>query len=91
MPFEVNAKMDVVEIRKAFPRLQILGGIDKTRLTLDKEAIEQELQAKVTPEMVRHGGYIPHVDHQVPMGISWENFRYYRQRLAEIWRAANNG
>jgi hypothetical protein len=84
MPFEVNAKMDVVQVRKAFPRLQILGGIDKTQLALDKAAIDQELKARVTTEMLRHGGYVPHVDHQVPPDVSWENFKYYRQRLAEV-------
>ena len=89
MPFEVNAKMDVVQIRKAFPRLQILGGIDKTQLALDKAAIDRELKAKVTPEMLRHGGFVPHVDHQVPPDVSWENFKYYRQCLAEMAGAAN--
>ncbi len=84
MPFEVNAKMDVVQIRKDFPRLQIFGGIDKMQLALDKSAIDRELKAKVTPEMLRHGGYIPHVDHQVPPNVSWENFKYYRERLAAI-------
>jgi uroporphyrinogen decarboxylase len=84
MPFEVNASMDVVETRKAFPRLQILGGIDKTQLALDRKAIDRELEARVTPEMLRHGGYIPHVDHQVPPDVSWENFKYYRERLAAL-------
>ena len=28
-PFEVRAGMDVAEVRKAYPRLQMLGGIDK--------------------------------------------------------------
>jgi uroporphyrinogen decarboxylase len=88
MPFEVNAQMHVVEIRKAFPGLQILGGIDKTQLAVGKDAIDAELRAKVTPEMLRHGGFIPHVDHQVPPDVSWENFKYYRQRLATLVEAA---
>jgi uroporphyrinogen decarboxylase len=82
--------MDVVEIRKAFPRLQILGGIDKTQLALGKKAIDRELKAKVTPEMLRHGGYIPHVDHQVPPDVSWEDFKYYRQRLAALIGTPNH-
>jgi uroporphyrinogen decarboxylase len=90
MPFEVNAGMDVVEMRKTFPRLQILGGIDKTQLALGKEAIDRELEAKVTPGMLRHGGYIPHVDHQVPPDVSWEDFKYYRQRLAALIGTPNN-
>jgi hypothetical protein len=34
--------------------------------------------------MLKFGGYIPHVDHQVHPDISWENFKYYRARLKEI-------
>ncbi len=84
MPFEVNAGMNVVEVRKAFPRLQILGGIDKTQLARGKEAIDRELAAKVTPEMLKAGGYVPLVDHQVPPDVSWEDFKYYRERLARL-------
>lgn len=84
LPFEVNAGLNVVEIREAYPRLQILGGIDKVQLARGRQAIEEELAAKVTPEMLRQGGFIPMVDHSVPMDISWDSFRYYRERLREI-------
>ena len=82
-PFEVNAGMDVVEVRKAFPRLQILGGLDKTVIAAGRAAIDKELEAKV-PFMLRAGGYIPHVDHNVPPDISWDHFAYYRRRLNEM-------
>ena len=86
-PFEVAAGMDVVEVRKAFPKLAIIGGIDK-RVTFDgqnKEAIDHELEAKV-PFMLKSGGYIPHIDHAVSPETSFENFKYYRQKLEEIAR-----
>ena len=85
-PFEVAAGMDVVEVRKAFPRLSIGGGIDKRALTRSKEAIDQELEAKV-PFMLQHGGYIPTIDHLVPQNISFENFKYYRQKLKQILKS----
>ncbi len=91
MPFEVNAGMDVVAIREAFPGLQILGGIDKTQLARGFEAIDRELAAKVTPEMLGRGGYIPHVDHQVPPDVSWKHFRYYRRRLNRLLGASDLG
>jgi uroporphyrinogen decarboxylase len=47
-PFEVNAGMDIVQVRKAFPRLQILGGIDKIALAKGESAIEAELQEKIS-------------------------------------------
>jgi uroporphyrinogen decarboxylase len=83
-PFEANAGMNVVEVRDAFPALQIIGGIDKVQLASGREAIERELQAKLTPSMIGHGGYVPMVDHAVPPDVSLADFSYYRQRLAEL-------
>jgi len=82
-PMEVAAGMDVVEVRKAFPNLQIIGGIDKRKLAAGKQAIDEELEYKV-PEVIKTGGYIPTCDHSVPPTVSWENFCYYRERLAEL-------
>ena len=84
-PFEVTGKCDVVEVRKSFPRFQILGGIDKRELAQGRGAIHRELERKV-PFLSRTGGYIPFVDHTVPPDVSWGDFRYYRQRLAELAR-----
>lgn len=85
-PWEVNAGMDVVEVRKAYPRLQMLGGIDKTKLVADKEQIDLELAGRV-PALLPQGGYVPYVDHLVPPDVPWENFVYYRRRLAELVHA----
>ena len=82
-PYEVTNGQDVVEIRKAYPRLEVMGGIDKKAVAKGKEAIDRELERQV-PFMVEHGGYIPYIDHSVPPDISFENFTYYRRRLAEL-------
>jgi uroporphyrinogen decarboxylase len=82
-PFEVQAGMDVVEVRKAFPKLQILGGINKRELAADPERIDAELERRI-PHMASQGGYIPMADHQVPPDVSWDNYLYYRRRLAEL-------
>ena len=82
-PMEVAAGMDVVEVRKAFPRFQIIGGIDKRAMAAGKDAIDTELNRKVPP-LFKTGGYIPCCDHSVPPDVSWENFRYYRKRLTEL-------
>ncbi len=79
-PFEVNGGMDIVAVRKEFPRLQILGGLDKMTLIQGPAAIDAELAAKV-PWMLRQSGCIPHTDHNVPPDVSWANFQYYRKRL----------
>ena len=71
--------MNVVEVRKSFPELQITGGIDKRALIQGKEAIDKELESKIS-FILKHGGYIPHVDHNIPPDVSWNDFIYYRQK-----------
>jgi uroporphyrinogen decarboxylase len=78
-PLEVNAGMDVVKIRQQFPRFRLMGGIDKIQLMKGKEDIDRELDR--LPWVIEGGGYIPHGDHCIPEGVSWENFKYYRERL----------
>ncbi len=82
-PFEVQAGMDVKKIRKAFPSLQILGGINKRQIAKEAAEIDEELEARLRG-MIATGGYIPMFDHQVPPDVSWENYRYYRKRVAEL-------
>ena len=79
-PFEVAANMDVVEVRKQYPKLPMIGGIDKRALIKGKEAIDEELDRRI-PYMLKRGGFIPYVDHHVPPDISLDNFVYYRERL----------
>jgi hypothetical protein len=81
-PMEVASDMDAVQVREAYPRLQIMGGIDKRPIAEGKDAIDRELKYRLGP--VGRGGYIPLVDHSVSPDISWANFVYYRQRLAEM-------
>lgn len=82
-PMEVASNMNVVEIRKSFPKLQITGGIDKRALIQGKKAIDKELESKI-PYMLKYSGYIPHIDHNVPPDVSWENFIYYRKKLEKM-------
>ncbi len=84
-PVEVQAGMDVREIRKAFPKLGLIGGLDKSVLARDKQAIDDELESKV-PFMLKHGGYIPLVDHFVQPNTSFDNYTYFRRKLEQIIR-----
>ncbi|MCL5985195.1 MAG: hypothetical protein M1371_01360 [Actinobacteria bacterium] len=82
-PNEVQASMDILEIRKTYPSLQLLGGIDKMVIANDKQQIDIELKSKVA-SVLEQSGYIPFVDHLIPPGVSWDNFRYYRERLHQL-------
>ena len=83
-PFETTNGQNVVDIRKAYPRLQIFGGIDKRALESGPAEIDRELARRDIPFMVSQGGFIPYVDHAVPPDVSWDNYSYYRRRLNEL-------
>ncbi len=82
IPFEVQAGMDVREVRAAFPRLVIVGGLDKRTLATSRQAIDDELVAKL-PAMYRAGGYIATLDHSVPPDVPWQHFCHYMARVRE--------
>jgi uroporphyrinogen-III decarboxylase len=83
-PIEVQAGNNLMRIRRNFPKLRILGGVDKRVFTADrtKQEIDEELSR--VEHTLQSGGYIPHADHHVPDDSCWENFRYYRTRLNQI-------
>ena len=78
-PIEASCGMDVLEVRKTFPELQIMGGIPKYEMVYGKNRIDKILEP--IKEALKYGGYIPFGDHLISPGVSWENFSYYRQSL----------
>jgi hypothetical protein len=86
LPFEVAAGMDIRKVRKEFPTLKIIGGIDKREIAKGPEAIDRELELKL-PVMFRSGGCIPGIDHHVPPEVSYDDFQYYLRRCREIYRS----
>ena len=77
MPFEVQAGMDIVAIRKRYrDTFTIVGGIDKRVLAGDRRDIKQEVD-RVLPFFVESGRFIPCLDHTVPPNVPLDNFLYY--------------
>lgn len=82
-PFEVQAGMDVLAVRKKYGRnLRIWGGIDKRALTRGPAAIDAELARVRT--LIEDGGYIPHLDHTAPPDVSYSMHIYYLRKLDEM-------
>ena len=81
-PFEVAAGCDVVKLRKKYPTLGMMGGIDKRVLAIDPAAIDKEL-ARISP-IIEKGRYIPTLDHLIPDDVSLENYCYYAEALKKI-------
>ncbi len=80
-PFECQAGMNIIDVRKQYPDMLMLGGLDKTKIAEGPDAIDAELEAKL-PFMLSQGGYIPFGDHMIPPDVSWANFAYYREQVA---------
>ncbi|RJP73506.1 MAG: hypothetical protein C4532_04130 [Candidatus Abyssobacteria bacterium SURF_17] len=84
LPFEVQAGMDIREVRKKYGKnLIIEGGLDKRTLALDFGAIREEVEFKV-PMLLRDGGFFPAIDHYVPPDVSLENFEYFLKIVRDI-------
>ncbi len=85
LPWETQFGLDLHEVRKRFPNLGMIGGINKHALEFGREAIDQEL--KKVPYMLERGRYIPSLDHGVTDEVSWDNYRYFYETLRElIWK-----
>ena len=83
-PFEVQAGMDIVEVRKEYSSLVIRGGIDKREVAKGKEATDRELE-RVLPTFVETGGYVICLDHSAPPDISLEDYLYFLQQAKGYW------
>ena len=86
LPMDVNAGMDIVEIRKKFPNLKFIGSYNKLEISKGKEAIDKEFE-RLLP-IIRQGGFIPAADHQIAPCTSLENYRYYIAKLKEVMKQA---
>lgn len=82
-PFEVQCGMDVVAARRKYGRgLLMYGGIDKRALARGREAIDAEI-ARVRP-LLEEGGYVASPDHSLPPDVSFDNYRYFMERLGRV-------
>lgn len=86
LPMDVNAGMDIVEVRKYFPKLKFIGAFNKLSIASGKEAIDREFE-RLMP-VIRQGGYIPGCDHQVAPSTAFEDYKYFIMRLKEVMKEA---
>lgn len=69
-PLERRAGMDPVEIREAFPKLVLIGGMDNTDTLINGPAEKIEAEAKQLIDMGRDGGVVigtHSISHEVPL------------------------
>lgn len=82
MPFEVQAGNDILEFRKKYPELGIMGGLDKRALARSKSDIDHEIEKAA--RMMEFGRYIPGFDHLIPPDVPWDNYRYATEEMKKV-------
>jgi uroporphyrinogen decarboxylase len=81
-PFEAGAGCDVAKVRRQHPTLGMIGGLAKESMIYGKDAIDREMEK--AREYIKLGRFIPGPDHFVLSNVSWENYRYFMERLREV-------
>ncbi len=76
--------MDYLDIRRDLgSELRLIAGIDLDILLSDRQSIQEKVQRIVLP-LLAQGAYIPLLDGRVREYLPFENYRLYREILAEI-------
>jgi uroporphyrinogen decarboxylase len=84
-PLEVNAGMDVRTVRRKYGKKLFLGGnLDKKEIEKGGAAMKNEVDSKLLP-MKESGGYLPGLDHDIPVSFTLERFREYADYLKKSW------
>ncbi len=81
-PFEVQAGNDIEKLRRQYPELGIVGGLDKRALAIGATAIDE--QVEIARRAVASGRYIPGFDHLIPPDVPWEAFRYAAMEMRQV-------
>lgn len=82
MPFEVQAGSDVEEFGRNYPKLGLMGGLDKRALATGKPEMHRELDR--AERLLARGGWIPGFDHLIPPDVPWSNYEYFVRTLKKM-------
>lgn len=82
LPVDVNAGVDIVDVRRRFPDVKFIGGFNKLEILKGPEAIDREFK-RLEP-VIRQGGYLCGIDHQAAPGTPYAYYQYYIKRLGEV-------
>ena len=81
-PWEVLAGNDVDLLRQRLPGMAAIGGLKKEAMAEGPAAVEAEMVKAA--RLIRKGRFIPGPDHFVQSHTSWEQYRYFMERLREV-------
>lgn len=83
MPMEVRAGMDAIKIRREFPTLCIVGGLDGTALAGPPDGVEAEVDRVLKRFPTGDGGFIPSLDRRLTAEIPLAGFQHYLECVRE--------
>lgn len=81
-PWEAQFGIDIRDVRRTYPNIGLMGGLDKHVLEFDKSAMDKELEK--VPFMLDKGRYIPCLDHGVTNQVPYNNYLYFYDKLREL-------
>ena len=81
-PWETQFGLDITQVRQDYPTMGMMGGLNKHALEFSRGYMDQELEK--VPYMLEQGYYIPCLDHGVTNAVSWDNYRYFYDKLKEL-------
>jgi uroporphyrinogen-III decarboxylase len=85
-PLEDLAGMKAATVWERYGKsMRMVGNVAKESLIAGKEAIKREVYEKVPP-LLESGGYIPAIDDQTPLEVSFDSYTYYLDLLRQIGR-----
>jgi len=79
VPVERNAGMDLVELRTRHPKLNLIGGFDKMKMSGSEAAMRAEFEHALPA--LKTGGIVLCTDHQTPPEVSVECYKMYVRLL----------
>ncbi len=81
-PWEQQFGLDITEVRKKYPKLGMIGGVNKRCVEYDKAAVDKELEKM--PYMFENGYYIPSFDHVLTKDAKFDVLCYYHEKMKEL-------
>jgi len=79
--------IDYADLRRGYPDLLLMGGLDSNVLAQDESAIRAEVTAKVPP-LLASGRYLPSIDDNPRENVPYRNYSFYRRVLREVCEEA---
>ncbi len=83
-PWEVKSNNDLARVRKNYPEMILLGGLEKEVINQGNEAlIYDEVMGKV-PELLKSGRYFPNIDHGIQPLVDFTSMCKFMTLLHEV-------